>query len=125
MTMRETGGFRGGATSVAEIPVLQALQFQRPHVFEQIRGPGAPRILELRGDDLIVGRHPDSALHFASASLSRQHLRLRRLPGGYRLQDLDSANGVFLNGLRVHGATLREGDMLQLGEVVLVYHEGK
>ena len=121
----ETAGFAGRRTTVAQIPLVQALRFARPYVLEQIRGPGAPRVLEMNGPELLLGRSPECQLQVTSPMLSRQHLRFRKLPGGYKLQDLDSANGVFLNGLRVHGAMLRQGDVVQLGDVVLVYHEGK
>ena len=120
-----SSGLDGRQTAVAQIPLVHALRFQRPHVLEQIRGPGSPRVLELTGTDLVLGRSPECPLQIVSPALSRQHLRFRKLPGGYKLHDLDSANGVFLNGLRVHGAVLREGDLVQLGDVVLIYHEGK
>jgi pSer/pThr/pTyr-binding forkhead associated (FHA) protein len=31
---------------------------------------------------------------------------------------------VFLNGVKIHSATLREGDNIQLGDVIVIYHEG-
>ena len=33
-------------------------------------------------------------------------------------------NGIVLNGLKVHSAVLRDGDQVQLGDVVLSYREG-
>ena len=39
--------------------------------------------------------------------------------------DLDSRNGVYLNGVKIHSAVLHGGDNLQLGSVVLVFHEGR
>jgi pSer/pThr/pTyr-binding forkhead associated (FHA) protein len=38
--------------------------------------------------------------------------------------DLESSNGVFLNGVRVHSAALHEGDVIQIGDAVLVFREG-
>jgi pSer/pThr/pTyr-binding forkhead associated (FHA) protein len=38
--------------------------------------------------------------------------------------DLDSANGVLLNGIKAHSAVLHEGDTLQIGDVVFVFREG-
>jgi pSer/pThr/pTyr-binding forkhead associated (FHA) protein len=52
------------------------------------------------------------------------HARLQRLDDEYSVEDLDSRNGVFLNGLRVHSAVLRDGDQLQLGDAVFTYTEG-
>ena len=37
--------------------------------------------------------------------------------------DQNSANGVYLNGTKTHSAVLRDGDQLQLADVVLIYRE--
>ena len=115
----------GWQTEEAEIPLLQALPFSRPHVLQQIRGPGSPAIHELAGDTLVLGRSPDTDVHIPSPSLSRTHMRVERHQGTYRVIDLDSSNGVYLNEIRVHSAVLRDGDTLQLGNAVFIYHEGK
>jgi pSer/pThr/pTyr-binding forkhead associated (FHA) protein len=39
--------------------------------------------------------------------------------------DLESANGVYLNGVRVHSAGLFEGDTIQIGDVLLMFREGR
>ena len=38
----------------------------------------------------------------------------------WRVFDLDSLNGVYLNGMRVDDASLCEGDEIQVGEATLV-----
>jgi pSer/pThr/pTyr-binding forkhead associated (FHA) protein len=57
--------------------------------------------------------------------LSRSHLSLTFIDEEFVCHDLDSSNGVYLNGVRIHSATLRDGDQLQLGAIVLVYREGR
>lgn len=94
----------------------------RPHVLEQIGGPGAPRRIELVDDRMVIGREGDIAI--PSPQLSRTHLCLTRNGSDFGCLDLDSKNGVYLNGIRVHSAVLREGDQLQLGDVVLLYFAG-
>jgi pSer/pThr/pTyr-binding forkhead associated (FHA) protein len=39
------------------------------------------------------------------------------------LADNDSENGVFLNGVKIHSAVLRDGDVIQMADNVFVYHE--
>lgn len=94
----------------------------RPAVLEQVQGPGAPRRIELKGNRFVVGREGD--IPVASVQLSRNHLCLVRLGSTFSFVDLDSSNGVFLNGIRVHSAELRDGDQLQLGDVVFIYESG-
>jgi predicted component of type VI protein secretion system len=49
--------------------------------------------------------------------VSRAHCRIAWAPEGLVVEDLDSRNGVFLNGARVRRATLHAGDALRLGPV--------
>ncbi|MBM4379961.1 MAG: FHA domain-containing protein [Deltaproteobacteria bacterium] len=96
----------------------------RPHYLELVEGPGAPRYYELCQPATVVGRSEQSDLQVDSDGLSRKHLLVTRHDGEFVVEDLDSRNGVFLNGVKIHSATLRDMDTLQLGPVVFVYHEG-
>ena len=40
------------------------------------------------------------------------------------LFDNDSHNGVFLNGVKVYSAVLRDGDVIQVADSIFVYSEG-
>ena len=72
---------------------------------------------------LLIGRSPQTDISIESATLSRTHMRLLERDGEYSFVDLDSANGVYLNGVLAHAAVLREGDVLEFGEVAFVFHE--
>jgi len=92
-------------------------------LLEQLRGPGAPRRLALLPTETVIGRGAQATTQIESALLSRRHVALRRNGPDVTLVDLDSQNGVYVNGVRVHSALLHEGDTLQVGDVVLVFHE--
>lgn len=96
----------------------------RPHSLEQIDGEGAPRAVTLAKEKMIVGRAEDADIRLHSQLASRQHALLLRTGVEYKVQDNDSRNGVFLNGVKVHSAVLRDGDILQIAEGVFAYHEG-
>ncbi len=96
----------------------------KPAELEQIEGPGAPRLIPLLEMNLIVGRAPGREIQISSAEVSRQHMLLRRSGKEYYCEDLKSRAGVFLNGIKIHSAALREGDTIQLGNALFVYHEG-
>jgi hypothetical protein len=73
-------------------------------------------------EDLIAGRDPMAAIHFGSQSddlVSRQHLKITKdagNPAGFRLVDLQSRNGTYVNRRRVYGSTfLSHNDRVQLG----------
>jgi sigma-B regulation protein RsbU (phosphoserine phosphatase) len=65
---------------------------------------------------VVVGRSQRADLQIRDALLSREHARLIQDPSGWRVEDMDSHNGSYLNGKRVQEpATLRPGDVLTLG----------
>jgi pSer/pThr/pTyr-binding forkhead associated (FHA) protein len=107
-----------------ESPVPSARRPSKPHLLRQVQGPGAPRQYVLDLAEIVVGRSLQAHISVDSSLLSRRHILLKRSGPEFVCQDLDSKNGIYLNGVRVHSAVLREGDTLQLGDVVLVYDEG-
>ena len=68
----------------------------------------------------IVGRHSEADLRFAFPDVSRRHCRLAFENGQWRICDLNSMNGVFVNNVPILEATLYAGDMLRIGCVKLL-----
>jgi pSer/pThr/pTyr-binding forkhead associated (FHA) protein len=124
--LSKSGSFREEQpTAIHEVPAAASIRgTKKPFTLQQVQGPGAPREFLLHLDEVIVGRSLQATISIDGGGVSRQHLSLRRNGPEYTVQDLDSANGVFLNGVKTHSAVLREGDVLQMGDVVFVYHEG-
>jgi uncharacterized RDD family membrane protein YckC len=79
------------------------------------------REFELVDNEIHIGRELDNTLRVADPSVSRHHCVVRRTPGGFEIQDLQSSNGVLLNGSRVQTALLRDGDRLTLGQIHLTF----
>ncbi len=63
-----------------------------------------------------IGRVPDNDIVVPHLSVSSHHAELRTTPGGYRIVDLGSHNGTFVNEQRVTAATLAEGDTVGFGD---------
>ena len=96
-----------------------------PHKLVQARGPGSPRTLPLTDEEIVLGRSPEAGYQIPSPHLSRKHASIRGVGPEFHLKDLESRNGVFLNGIKVASAVLRDGDTIQLGDVVFIYHKGR
>ena len=62
-----------------------------------------------------IGRSLAADVRFDDPTVSRRHALIVRQPDGVRLLDDRSLNGVFLNGERVDGRTLADGDEIILG----------
>src|SRR5579884_2480791 len=80
----------------------------------EIRGPGGVNRLPLEGKPVTIGRHKDNVVVIADPRASRFHAVITTAPGGWMLRDLDSANGVAVNGQIV------KTKVLQLGDEVIV-----
>jgi pSer/pThr/pTyr-binding forkhead associated (FHA) protein len=75
----------------------------------------------MRGVEATLGRALGSTIRIPSSEVSRLHCRLRIENGLVTVEDLESVNGTFLNGARVHNVeTVRPGDRLSLGPVTFV-----
>lgn len=77
----------------------------------------------LAGDRTRLGRHPDSEISLDDITVSRRHAEILRGSDGYRLRDVGSLNGTYLNQERVEDAVLHHGDELQVGKFRLVFFE--
>jgi pSer/pThr/pTyr-binding forkhead associated (FHA) protein len=64
---------------------------------------------------LRIGRSPDNDIVVLDPDVSRHHAELRGTAGAYRIVDLASANGTFVNGQRGTDVPLSEGDVVRIG----------
>jgi FHA domain/Domain of unknown function (DUF1707) len=84
------------------------------------RAPASPALeLEVRlpadAETVVVGRSHDCDVVVGEATVSRFHAELRHGEDAWMVRDLESTNGTWLNGDRVHEARVCRGDVLSLG----------
>jgi DNA-binding NtrC family response regulator len=79
--------------------------------------------LWLEQPKLCFGRDPDCEVVLASGRVSRRHAQLSRSGPLWLLSDLDSKNGVFVNGKKATRAALSPGDVIRIGDFVAVFVE--
>jgi cytochrome P450 / NADPH-cytochrome P450 reductase len=96
-----------GAAAPAEGPTLRPWAISRAHGPEAAPARPAPT--------LRLGRAPDNDIVVADPGVSQHHAELRPEAGAYRIVDLDSRNGTFVNEQRVTSARLSEGDLVGIG----------
>lgn len=78
---------------------------------------GATTIVPLGEEEVTIGREPGNTIQLTEQNVSRQHARLTQGPDGWVIEDLDSYNGVKVNGVLVEGSvSLNEGDVVQIGD---------
>ncbi len=81
------------------------------------------REFEMVDNEVHIGRELDNTLRLADPSISRHHAVIRRTSDGWEVQDLQSSNGVLVNGNRVPSATLKDGDRVTLGQIQMTFSE--
>jgi pSer/pThr/pTyr-binding forkhead associated (FHA) protein len=73
---------------------------------------------------MIVGRDPACEISHGDPRLSRRHAEFDVTAEGVRVRDLQSRNGIRVNGATVDEALLKPGDSVQIAHLVLQFVEG-
>jgi signal transduction histidine kinase len=87
-----------------------------------IQGRDQGKRFELEGPRATIGRIAGNTIQLRDTEVSREHAELQRAEDQqYRIADLGSSNGTFVNGKRVERSDLVSGDQVQLGRTLLLY----
>ena len=73
------------------------------------------KVFTLRPQTNTIGRHPKCEIELPFTEVSRRHAEITLGPDGFRIVDLDSNNGVYVNGKKIKAQVLADGDLIQLG----------
>jgi pSer/pThr/pTyr-binding forkhead associated (FHA) protein len=98
----------------------------QPDGFDDYLSRFEPKVVVLSGrvagqefpldqERLTLGRGPGVDVAFDDSAMSRQHAAIEYLDQRFRIVDLDSTNGVTVNGDPVVSSSLGHGDRFQLG----------
>jgi signal transduction histidine kinase len=90
-----------------------------------IKGTDEGKQYELTEPVVGIGRDASNKLRLSDTEVSRRHAEFRETPDGYRVVDVGSANGTFVNNQPVKDALLQPGDHVQVGQSLLVYSAGR
>lgn len=84
-------------------------------------GPHAGRMHELGYGRHVLGRGSDASVQLDHEDVSRRHAELEVSPEGVLVRDLESKNGVRIDGQSIRGPTrMVHGQSLALGDLALV-----
>lgn len=90
---------------------------------EAVSGPLKGQLFSLDKDELSIGRDPSNEISLLDPLVSRRHCLIRRGEQAFLLQDLESRNNTFLNGVPVRERELAHGDQLRIGASILVFQK--
>jgi pSer/pThr/pTyr-binding forkhead associated (FHA) protein/TolA-binding protein len=119
---------RRHSTAIIRMDHVESTRSRR---VEELEPEDAPRLVvvssELKGQEyacirteLKIGRTDDNDIVIDHRSLSRTHAKIVREENGeWRIIDMQSANGLTVNGETYAQASLASGDVIELGHVKL------
>ncbi|MGI8420903.1 MAG: FhaA domain-containing protein [Gaiellaceae bacterium] len=79
------------------------------------------RTHEITKRRVVLGRSKECEIQLADPNVSRRHAELRQEGAGYWMIDLDSTNGIEVNGRRTKRAKLENGDRVTIGSTEVVF----
>ena len=88
---------------------------------EFVSGPLVGQTLTLDRDVTTIGSVAGNTVLLTDTGVSRKHVGIKRLDGGYELADLGSTNGVYVNGEKVARRKLEVGDVIRVGTTEIVF----
>ena len=78
---------------------------------------GRKTVVPFSRDEITIGREQGNTIRLPERNVSRHHARLTRNNGAVLVEDLDSSNGVRVNGEKIDGPTrIKEGDLVEIGD---------
>jgi pSer/pThr/pTyr-binding forkhead associated (FHA) protein len=82
---------------------------------------GDVQIVPIDQGPVVLGRGPESDIRFMDTEMSRKHCEIRGA-GGFKVVDLGSRNGTFVNGEKIDGErALKSGDQLKVGQTQITF----
>lgn len=88
------------------------------------RRDGQRQVFLVHGIETVIGRDLGNPVQIESGYVSKRHAVIRLGAQGYTIADLNSSNGIAINGQRVTTALLKDGDRIELGSEVLRFAGG-
>lgn len=75
----------------------------------------------LSKDEVTAGKLPGNDLQIEDKTISRYHCKFVKTSKGYKLVDLKSTNGSYVNGQKIREKELAAGDNIALGRTILKF----
>jgi pSer/pThr/pTyr-binding forkhead associated (FHA) protein len=101
------------------LPARPAAAAEAPATFVPLRlllQPGG-LCVELNRPEMLIGRHSTADVRLCLPDISRRHCRFVFSDGRWEVFDLNSLNGIFVNGAHLQESVLEHGDVVRIGSL--------
>jgi len=97
-----------------------SLTGDKRYALEVLDGNEPGKVYTIEKSHVVIGRR-DCDIALDDPEISRKHVMLHIEGEGAILEDLDSTNGTYIDGLRVKQEELKDGSIFRLGTHQLVF----
>ena len=112
-----------GAPMPTAAPAAELAVAPPPPARNWVVGLQNGELINIDKDTMIIGRSRTCDVVIPSAKVSRQHASLSRVDGDLYIEDLGSANGVWLNGEKITRAKVSPGDTFTISDETLRFED--
>lgn len=89
----------------------------------QTAGPGAPREFMLGESGAIIGRDDRATIPVLTHRSEMESAIIKYHQEEFFIHDTDNAEDLFLNGIRIQSALLRDGDEIRFADITFLFRE--
>jgi hypothetical protein len=122
---------RDSTSAVPDLDTTTTLSLLEEEVFDELE-VGHAYLVPMRrldsddgfridNDIMFIGRDSKSDIFLRDMSVSRRHAEIRRMGDDFRIIDMDSTNGVWVNRGRVSERDLETGDEVRIGRYTFLF----
>lgn len=83
------------------------------------------RVFPLSSDRVVIGRDSSCGIILSDSSVSSEHARLNHDANGWRVANLLSTNGTFVNDKRISNEEIHHGDRVRFGRVEFLFQNAE
>ncbi len=102
-------------------PLPPPIDDDTPHEIASLTADG--ETYDLGARTMVIGRSKDCDIRLSDPNVSRRHAEVRPDGAGYKIFDLDSTNGIEIDGKRVKELALTDGMRFTIGTTELSYSQ--
>jgi pSer/pThr/pTyr-binding forkhead associated (FHA) protein len=102
---------------IGEIPMKQRAYLEITGIDKETK------VVELRKEETVIGRTRECDIPLPSNNVSRKHACVGFRNEEYHIKDLNSTNGVYVNGVKIEKCVLRNLDQIEIGGIKLLFNE--
>jgi pSer/pThr/pTyr-binding forkhead associated (FHA) protein len=108
------------SNTIVESPIKRLVLGMIPRL-EAIDGPLSGQTFYLDEPVISIGRLVSNDIGLADLYVSRHHCVIRTEGTEYMIEDLNSANGTYVNGELVKASSVKEGSIIQIGNSRFIF----